>query len=424
MKITGASTWRGTLGFAGLGSGLTAIFFAIGREQNLPAHVPEFIALMLLAGLIYLSGTFAVENISLGGAPLAIILGAGVLARLALLPARPSLTEDVYRYQWDGRVERAGINPYTVYPAMRRLARFQNLRHPIATGRFVPTIYPPLSEWLFARLATVQDLKRAFTALDLATLAIVLLLLSALKQPLHRALIYAWNPAVIVSFALSGHHDSLAVFTLALSLYFIILGRGAISIIFLTFSFLSKLFSAIFLPIFLKRTRWAYAGLFIALAALAYFPFRSAGWGLDKGFSDYAAGWEGNDSLFRLLRLAGNSRAQAELIAVTLALGLVVYALRRRLEPARACLVILAGLLFVSPNAFPWYFTWLAPFLCVEPSLPLLLMSVTCVLGYSPVVAYAAGLPYRNSLLMLALEYAPVYGWLLVVGVKRVREAG
>jgi len=42
----------------------------------------------------------------------------------------------------------------------------------------------------------------------------------------------------------------------------------------------------------------------------------------------------------------------------------------------------------------------------------LLLASVTSVLGYAPVVAYAAGQPYRDSPLILALEYAPVLAWL------------
>jgi hypothetical protein len=412
-------TLKGTLCITGLAIALAAIFIGVGRETRLQEHVPEFIAWMLIVGMVYIAGCYVVENFPLGGVALAVIVGAGILARLAVLPAPPSLTDDLYRYQWDGRVERAGFNPYTVYPAMRRLARFQNSLHPITTGRTVPAIYPPLSEWVFAQLRTIAGLKWTFTALDLATLAIVLLLLQATKKSLHRCLIYAWNPAVIISFALSGHHDSLAVFTLALSFYFITLGLDAFSMVFLGLSFLSKLFSVILLPVFLKqKKRWGMAGLFLAVAALGYFPFRQAGGQLIRGFSDYAAGWEGNDSLFRLLRWAGNSKAQAELVAVTSTLGLVFYGVKQRIGPARPCLVILAGLLFLSPNAFPWYFTWFVPFLCLEPNLPLLLMSVTCVLGYSPVVTYAAGQGFHNSPLMLGLEYAPVYVWLVALGIK------
>jgi len=94
-------------------------------------------------------------------------------------------------------------------------------------------------------------------------------------------------------------------------------------------------------------------------------------------------------------------------------LALMVYALRKRMQPTQACLVLLAGLLFVSQNAFPWYFTWIIPFLCFHPSPPLLLMSVACLLGYAPVVAYAAGQPFRDSSFILALEYVPVFIWLL-----------
>ncbi len=72
----------------------------------------------------------------------------------------------------------------------------------------------------------------------------------------------------------------------------------------------------------------------------------------------------------------------------------------------------MTGLLLLSPNAFPWYFTWMIPFLCFHPHPPLLLLSVTCVLGYSPLVAYLAGGPYADSPLILALEYGPVLTWM------------
>src|SRR5437667_1356360 len=75
----------------------------------------------------------------------------------------------------------------------------------------------------------------------------------------------------------------------------------------------------------------------------------------------------------------------------------------------------------LSPTAFPWYFTWSVPFLCVYPCAPWLLMSVAAVLGYSPVVAYAAGQPYRDSPFILALEYVPVYLWLAIGLVRRAR---
>jgi hypothetical protein len=253
--------------------------------------------------------------------------------------------------------------------------------------------------------------------------ALLLALLGAQGRPPHRVLAYAWNPTVIVSFAMCGHHDALAIVTLLAAILFIIHRNPAVSVSFLALSVLSKFFSLLLLPVILKRARAAYAALFAAVVAVAYLPYLGAGRGLFAGLSNYATGWEGNDSLFRLIRAAGNSKAQAELVAAVVVLMLVAHALQSRMEPLGAAFFLLAGFLFLSPNAFPWYFTWIVPFLCFYSRAPLLLVSVTCVLGYAPVVAYAAGQPYRDSPFILALEYAPVFGWLTFQGWQEIRNS-
>ncbi len=405
-----------------LAAGLALIFFHISHQSNLNERVPEFISLILLAGALYLAAVWLIERFTANRAALLIILAAAVFYRIILLPAPPSLSEDIYRYQWEGRVQALSLNPYTVYPAKPGLQKLQNPAHPLRTGSQTPTVYPPFSEIAFSWVHTIPGYKRLFTGLDLATLAVLLWILILLKQPLHRVLIYAWNPAVIVSFSLCGHHDSLAIFTLMLAHLFIISRKSLLSNAFLGLSFASKFFAVLFLPLFLRRTKWFYVAAFAGVAALAYLPFVSAGRQLFHGLSHYAAGWEGNDSLFRIIRLASASKAQAEFVAVVLVLGLTLHAIRSQMPLFRAGLFLTAGLLLLSPNAFPWYFTWTVPFLCLEPSAPWMLMTITCVLGYSPVVAYAAGQPYRNSPLMLALEYVPVIAWLAWQGWRTLQK--
>jgi len=391
---------------------MAGIFGILSREHDIQTHVPAFIGLSMAAGALYLFAVYLVERFALGFAALLVILASGVLFRVLLLPSSPALSDDVYRYQWEGRIERARINPYTVFPAMPGLGWLQEPGHPLQTASTTPSLYPPLSEKVFAYVGTVTGYKQLFTALDLASLALVLLLLRELKQPLHHVVAYAWNPGVVVSFAMCGHLDSLAILPLLAANLSIVVEKQALSIAFLAFSFLAKLFPVVVLPAFLKRTRWANAAIFIGVVVAGYFPFLPAGLQLFRGLRDYAAGWEGNDSFFRLIRYAGNSKAQAGLVAGVLVLGLAAYALKRRLDPLRASLLLTAGLLLLSPNAFPWYFTWSIPFLCFYSSVPWLLMSVSSVLGYAPVVAYAEGQPYRDSPLILALEYLPVYLWL------------
>ena len=105
-----------TLGLAGLAAGLLAIFTRVERLQDLDAHMPEFIGLLLLAGIFYVISVFWVERFRLGATALVIILGSAVLFRLVLLSATSTLSDDVYRYQWDGRAQRARLNPYVVFP--------------------------------------------------------------------------------------------------------------------------------------------------------------------------------------------------------------------------------------------------------------------------------------------------------------------
>ena len=194
--------------------------------------------------------------------------------------------------------------------------------------------------------------------------------------------------------------------------------------------------------------RLLFSWIFAGIVVLGYMPYAGAGRHVLGGLRNYAAVWEANDSIFRLVRLSGNSQAQAELVIAIMLLGLLAYVLREpprlvsqpcprqafhsappdspsrigdpRLYLLRSALILLAGLVLLSPDAFPWYFTWSIPFLCFWPSAPWLLLSVTAVLGYAPVVAYAAGQPYVHSPFMLALEYGPVMLWLAWIGTQRL----
>jgi hypothetical protein len=374
--------------------------------------MPEFIGLILLAGILYVIGVFWVERYRLGTAALLIILVSAVLFRVTLLPAHATPSDDVYRYQWDGRAQRAHLNPYVVFPNSPGLDWLQNPEHPEPPAEESPTIYPPLSELTYRLIETVPGYKRVSTILDLASVAVLMLLLAAMKQPLHRVLAYAWNPTVLISFVMSGHFDSLAIFTFLVALFFLVTNRPALSMGALALSFLSKFFPVLLLLTFLKRVRLAHVGLFVSVIFAFYVPFLGAGLHLLDGAKNYARDWVNNGSLFHLLRYFAGSRVGGELIAALMLLAAIGYLAKRRAAPLWSSLVLTGGVLLLSPTAYPWYFTWSIPFLCFYPSRAWLLMSVTSVLGYTPAISYGAGEPLKNSLLMLSLEYGPVYIWL------------
>jgi hypothetical protein len=257
-------------------------------------------------------------------------------------------------------------------------------------------------------IKTVSGYKRVSTILDLACVGMLLLLLGAMKRPLHGVLAYAWNPAVLTSFAMSGHFDSLAIVTFLAALFFLVRNRPTLSIAAFALSFLSKFFPVLLLPALLKRVRPAYAGIFAVLVFTFYLPFLGAGLHLFDGARNYGRDWSNNASFFELLHFVVKSKAHAEFLAGVIVLAAIGYLAKRRSGLLLSSLVLTALVLLVSPTAYPWYFTWSIPFLCFYPSAAWLLMSVTSVLGYTPPIADGAG----NSLLMLLLEYGPVYLWL------------
>jgi len=91
----------------------------------------------------------------LGAAALLIILGGAVLFRVTLLRSDVMPSDDAYRYQWDGRVQRVHLNPYLVCRSSSGLAWLKNPDCPQPPGYYTPTIYPPLSELTYRLIETV-----------------------------------------------------------------------------------------------------------------------------------------------------------------------------------------------------------------------------------------------------------------------------
>ena len=61
-------------------------------------------------------------SVAAGRRDVVIVLVVAVAARALLVPGAPTLSDDAYRFVWDGRVQAAGFNPYRYVPADRRLA--------------------------------------------------------------------------------------------------------------------------------------------------------------------------------------------------------------------------------------------------------------------------------------------------------------
>ena len=84
-----------------------------------------------------------------------LLMAVAMGARLALLTLPPLLSEDVWRYVWDGATQWAGLNPYLYAPessavdGVAATAQLQAVRAAIGHA-YLPTIYPPAAQVAFA----------------------------------------------------------------------------------------------------------------------------------------------------------------------------------------------------------------------------------------------------------------------------------
>ena len=117
-----------------------------------------------------------------------VIIFFAVAFRATLVPQRPYLSSDVYRYVWDGHLQAQGINPYVYLPdapelvPLRDEEKFPDMVkiYPNMSWLHLPTPYPPAAQaiYLFVYLIhplNVTTFKAATLAFDLLTILALML---------------------------------------------------------------------------------------------------------------------------------------------------------------------------------------------------------------------------------------------------------
>jgi len=430
-------TRAGSQTLAALGGivALEAAFLLLLRLGNLKLYVVETIAIAFAAGIVYFIALYALERAADSRAALWLIIAGAVLFRLTLAPLTPTLSDDVYRYRWDGLIQRAGWNPYSVRPDDPRLAFLHNHSEPAGPGHDIPTIYPPLAELAFRAgvrfFPTPVAFKLPVIAADLLVVILLAGWLRAAGGRNFQLAIYAWNPLVVVEFAGSGHSDALALAALVAACFVIIRGREKLSTMLLAVAALLKIFPVMLFPLWLRRQGWPRSALSwvnglvaAALAVLCTWPYRSALAQFPQTMAYFASRWQmNNTSLFAVLVWFTHSSDLAEGLGVGVAVGLALWAAWRRIELPRAALLIFGAILLLSPNAYSWYFTWIIPFLCFVPNTAWLLLMILQFLSYHVLIDYQAFGTWHFRPFFLWLTYGPFFALLLWQLLRRRREA-
>ncbi len=402
----------------------------------------------------------------------ATILAVGVAIRLAAAVAEPLLSDDIFRYVWEGRVTLAGFNPFASAPeapelaALRDEAIWPNVNHPE-----VSTIYPPVSQYFFALVAVVGGgttvLRLGLVAAEIATAVAVWRLARPSLDARHAAL-YLLNPLVVLEVAWSGHLDVLAWGPLVVALLLFreeTWRRSLAGGLLLGVSIAAKFLGVVVLPFLLLRLgfrgawrqRLAALGATVLVVGTSYVGFADAGEDLVRGFGAYAASWRNNDGVFRaldglsratlgdegdLFELAALNEPAMELgftkewrgeslpnttfsggqVAGFVAKGLAAVLVGLALlwcvatvrDPVTATLVILGTLYFCAPTVHPWYVAWLVPLGVLTHWWRFaVVFSAACIIGYVSWWSLAAGGGWEIPWWMAAVEYGLVFAVLL-----------
>lgn len=369
------------------------------------------------------------------------IIAMAVLFRCVLLSGYPFLTDDIYRYLWDGRVWQAGINPYLYAPDSAALSVLRDtVIHPYINHPGIPTIYAPMLQFLFRAVyiisPTFVGMKAAVSLFDLGSIAVLIALLDSLKMDKRLVVFYAWNPLAIIETAGSGHVDSYGVFWLLLFMLFFMRGNVILAALALAASVLTKFIALIVLPFVVLRFGWrksAHFALVFGIAVLAaYGPFLDAGRALFAALSVYTTKWLFNASLFHIVHkivvfvhpsdnLDANLMIAKKILAMAF-MGLSIWLFLRRKRIGyqaneRGILhewfILFGAICIISPTLHPWYLIWLLPMLVFFHNRAWILLSGLIILSYQVLVDYYQTGVWQESPATQLMIYVPFYLMLL-----------
>lgn len=376
--------------------------------------------------------------------------------RLVLVPVPASLSDDLYRYLWDGRVQAHGINPYLHAPESDELRALRDAGWARINHREIPTIYPPLLEGAFLAVTAAGLGEVGFkTLVCLVDLAVVLALARLLRKSGAGALLaiaYAWNPLVVVEVASSGHADPIGLLLLVLAVVFVLQGQHACSMVSWAASVLARWLPVAFVPIFARKARWRHLAVALGFTIVGFVPYAGAGRRLFAGLRAYAENWDHNSIVFPATRWLLEATVPVEalegavtrleealhdpewcqalyravwpaslarlLLAGVFAAAVTVIAFRVR-ETPRALFWAAGWMLVLTPTLHPWYLLWILPFAALEVSWPWILMTGLAPLSYLS-LRTADG---RVPLAILLLEWGAPALLALVLWVRR-RDPG
>ena len=438
------------------------LYSAISMTGNLSQHVLVYIALVVPLFVVY--GIFVILSIVYPEKlrfPLGYILLSGLLFRLVLIPANPALSDDIYRYLWDGKISSAGINPYKCPPAAEELKSYrdseiyQSIRHPE-----LKTVYPPVAQVIFFLNAAVGNTPLSWKMLlllsEILLVMVMIRMIDYFQIPRQRLGIFVLNPLLIIETYYSGHLDIIGILFLMTGIWYFYLNRKSKSVFLLGLAVLTNFMSVVLiLPMLLKKfwKKWLVMLIIVTLAIIPFImygsipvsglishinlPVFNGGFhhlvtvGLNlfgirqkvlfdldiNGYTEQL--YIGPDSYYRIISL----------FVMIVVISDQLRKLHRTynfqgINYLQAVFVIACALLLIMPVLQPRQLIWILPFLVFIPNWSWILFTLLVQAAYIPLIEFTSSGTREIADLIWLLAYLPFYGLLLWEYVDRKKVKG
>jgi hypothetical protein len=417
-------------------------FFAynLGRAQ--------FIQFILIYGGLFFSYFYFLKKQTNNFRTLLIL---AILFRLVFLFAIPNLSQDFYRFIWDGRMLFEGLNPYLSLPEtfinQREFPVNQAVELYAGMGELNGshyTNYPPINQLCFYIAAIISNnsiigsvvvMRLLIVLADIGIIFFGKRILERMNLSVHHIFWYALNPFIIIELTGNLHFEPVMLFFLVWAIYLLFKNKWVWAAVLIACSITVKLIPLLFLPLFyqwfVKREINYFNGLkklisfylITGITTLLFFlPFYSPT--LIDNYSNSVGLWfrnfEFNASFYYIFREIGYLfRGYNEIaiigkvipILTILFVGYITF-FRKNTNPKQLITALLFGLsfyYFTTTTMHPWYLATLILLSVFTKYRFPIVWSLVVILSYS---AYTNEI-YKENLLLVAIEYIVVYGFLI-----------
>jgi len=363
---------------------------------------------------------------------------ASIVLRIGCAFIMPSLSDDVYRFIWDGQLIVNGQNPLLTTPDSY-LSAFSHSNenylyllqlHGLINHPQFYTCYPPFMQIVFTVAAffggssifiSIVIIKLIVALADCVAVYFIVKILKKINADVKLVVLYALNPLVIIEGSGNAHFEVMQVALLVISIYFILQHKYNFAALFWGLAIVTKLLPLLLLPLIIRLLGLKKGILFcliaVAIAVLLFIPFVATGSidGFAKSLNLYFQNFEFNASLYYVAREVGwwfkgynyISFIGPFLMVIFLLIYAAIFFVKRKLsitQFALCSLIILSLYYFFATIVHPWYIINLLPFALMANKKYAFVWMGIAFLSYN---AYG-NINFKENYYLVGLEYLVV----------------